>query len=187
MNKLLLGAIAATVSFAAAPSAHAAQYLTITGPSGTFGDDNVTCANNGVTCSFDRTFTFTTPTGFNLASADISSILTGNNFATNIDFSTVTFNGVNFNTILTGTQEFRNLLNQSIVAGGTNTLFVAGIVGAPNSTTPANASFTGNLSFASVNSAVPEPATWAMMMLGFGGMGFAMRRRNRTSARIRFA
>ena len=25
--------------------------------------------------------------------------------------------------------------------------------------------------------AVPEPATWAMMLLGFGAVGFAMRRR----------
>jgi hypothetical protein len=29
--------------------------------------------------------------------------------------------------------------------------------------------------------AVPEPATWAMMLLGFGGMGVAMRRRRRSS------
>jgi hypothetical protein len=28
--------------------------------------------------------------------------------------------------------------------------------------------------------AVPEPSTWAMMLLGFGGMGLAMRRRRRT-------
>ena len=35
--------------------------------------------------------------------------------------------------------------------------------------------------------AVPEPATWAMMMLGFGAMGFAMRRRPAANARIRFA
>jgi len=27
-------------------------------------------------------------------------------------------------------------------------------------------------------SAVPEPATWAMMLIGFGAIGFAMRRRN---------
>jgi hypothetical protein len=27
-----------------------------------------------------------------------------------------------------------------------------------------------------VTGAVPEPATWAMMLLGFGGIGFAMRR-----------
>jgi hypothetical protein len=26
--------------------------------------------------------------------------------------------------------------------------------------------------------AVPEPASWAMLLVGFGGVGFAMRRRN---------
>ena len=34
--------------------------------------------------------------------------------------------------------------------------------------------------------AVPEPATWAMMMLGFGAMG-AMLRRRRTVTRVRYA
>jgi hypothetical protein len=29
------------------------------------------------------------------------------------------------------------------------------------------------------NSGIPEPATWAMMLLGFGGIGFAMRRSRR--------
>lgn len=33
---------------------------------------------------------------------------------------------------------------------------------------------------------VPEPATWAMMMLGFGAMGAALRRR-KTDIRIRYA
>jgi hypothetical protein len=32
--------------------------------------------------------------------------------------------------------------------------------------------------------AVPEPSTWAMMLLGFGGMGMAMRRRRRASKRM---
>ena len=32
--------------------------------------------------------------------------------------------------------------------------------------------------------AVPEPATWAMMMLGFGAMGASLRRRRDT---VRFA
>ena len=27
--------------------------------------------------------------------------------------------------------------------------------------------------------AVPEPATWAMMLIGFGAVGFAMRRRQK--------
>ena len=34
--------------------------------------------------------------------------------------------------------------------------------------------------------AVPEPATWAMMLLGFGGIGFAMRMRTRTT-RVSYA
>ena len=34
---------------------------------------------------------------------------------------------------------------------------------------------------------VPEPATWAMLMLGFGGLGYAMRRRSQVSTRIVFA
>jgi hypothetical protein len=37
---------------------------------------------------------------------------------------------------------------------------------------------------------VPEPSTWAMMLLGFGAIGFAMRRRRQTSGdriRVRFA
>ena len=41
--------------------------------------------------------------------------------------------------------------------------------------------------YAIQGTAVPEPATWALMMLGFGGIGYAMRRRPTVSARIRFA
>jgi hypothetical protein len=36
-------------------------------------------------------------------------------------------------------------------------------------------------------SAVPEPATWALMMVGFGGMGYAMRRKPKVGTRVRFA
>lgn len=32
---------------------------------------------------------------------------------------------------------------------------------------------------------VPEPATWAMMLLGFGGVGFMVRRRPSANARLR--
>lgn len=36
-------------------------------------------------------------------------------------------------------------------------------------------------------SAVPEPSTWAMMMVGFGAMGLAVRRRGRRTARVAIA
>jgi len=38
---------------------------------------------------------------------------------------------------------------------------------------------TGSFGGAATFTAVPEPATWAMMLLGFGVVGFAMRRRRR--------
>jgi hypothetical protein len=45
-------------------------------------------------------------------------------------------------------------------------------------TAPANGAVaTGNLTFQV--QAVPEPGTWGMMLLGFGAMGFAIRRRRR--------
>ena len=37
------------------------------------------------------------------------------------------------------------------------------------------------LSNIDVNSAVPEPGTWAMMLLGFGAIGVSMRRRKRVT------
>ncbi len=36
-------------------------------------------------------------------------------------------------------------------------------------------------SASAVTAAVPEPATWAMMLMGFGAMGFALRRSKRTN------
>jgi Carbohydrate binding domain/PEP-CTERM motif len=39
-----------------------------------------------------------------------------------------------------------------------------------------------DVSVQGVMGAVPEPATWAMMLLGFAGIGFAMRRRGSTQA-----
>jgi hypothetical protein len=41
-----------------------------------------------------------------------------------------------------------------------------------------------NTGFAAVqlSSAVPEPAAWAMMLLGFAGLGFAFRRSRRKAA-----
>lgn len=39
---------------------------------------------------------------------------------------------------------------------------------------PQGGAVTGNLS---VNSGVPEPGTWGLMLLGFGGIGFSLRRK----------
>ncbi|MBB3695261.1 PEPxxWA-CTERM sorting domain-containing protein [Sphingomonas sp. BK580] len=44
--------------------------------------------------------------------------------------------------------------------------------------------FTG-FSFDSTTAAVPEPATWLMMIVGFGGIGAAMRRKRAQAATLR--
>jgi len=43
------------------------------------------------------------------------------------------------------------------------------------------------VNFSFTSGAVPEPGTWAMMLLGFFGLGAAMRRKPATATRVRFA
>lgn len=40
----------------------------------------------------------------------------------------------------------------------------------------------GRVDYITVSGAVPEPATWALMLVGFGALGYAVRRRRITSA-----
>lgn len=44
-----------------------------------------------------------------------------------------------------------------------------------------------NVSVTAVTGAVPEPATWAMMLIGFGGIGLSLRRRRKFTAAPQFA
>jgi hypothetical protein len=164
MKKMLLTATAAFAAFAATP-ATAAQFITISGPSGNYGDDEVTAG------AFTRTFTFTQAmvAGFNLSAIDFSSVATS--AFTDLTIASVTFNGVSLNTLSSGTFDYRNLGNQPIL--GTNTIIVTGTSGG-------NGSFTGNLAFTAIQ-AVPEPGTWALMLLGFGVVGYSMRRRPQIS------
>ena len=56
----------------------------------------------------------------------------------------------------------------ALLDAGTYTLTIEGTRGTTGS-------FGGNVAFTA--QAVPEPATWGMMLMGFGVVGFAMRRR----------
>ena len=59
-----------------------------------------------------------------------------------------------------------DLTFQALDSGGDNSAFIDGV---------------------SVAAAVPEAATWGMMILGFGAMGFAMRRRAKVRTNVSFA
>ena len=186
MKKLLLSMTAGVAAIAMAPAANAAQTITITGPSGFFGDDSVQAGSSSVAAvpgvggfafgtgpgttggagSFTRTFTFLTPTGFNLTNVVANNV--ASDTLTNLDFSSVTLNGVAF-TLTGGVIENATLLNQALIQGGNNILTLSGVTGG-------DAALSGNLSFSAVP-AIPEPATWAFMLIGFGAVGYSMRKR----------
>lgn len=50
-----------------------------------------------------------------------------------------------------------------------------------------NRAVTVTLTSRDIGGAVPEPATWMMMILGMGAVGFAMRRQKQQQARVNFA
>jgi hypothetical protein len=163
MKKLFLAAmLAATV--AAGASAAYADTFTLTFPAPTA--DGSTSANygrGGITGSFTDTWNFTLPSG--LSSATISSILTAN--SNNVNFTTVTLDGVPLIVDSTGSFESRHILNVPITSGP-QTLVVTGSLGAGTGT----GAYGGVISF---SPAVPEPATWALMILGVGLAGGAIR------------
>ena len=160
-KKIIALGLAAAALTAVATPAMATQTIVITGPSGTFGDDSVTLQG-----LFTETFNFLTPVGYNLTNASISTSAAGGN---NINFTSVLLNGTAFTLTPTGVFEFGTLSNFGLIPGANNTITV-------NGTNTGDTSFAGSLVFA----AVPEPATWGMMLLGFGVMGVSLRRRRRS-------
>lgn len=174
--KTLKAALALAIAAAALPATASAAVITVdtSVPAGSFGNNNVTCAG-AVPCAFTDTGSFVTPTGYNRVSLSITSV--ASDAATNIDFSPtqVLFNGVAF-AITNGTVDTGQLLSQALIAGATNNLSITGTSGG-------NASYSGTLSFSNV-AAVPEPGTWALMLVGFGAVGFSMRRRRSATAHL---
>lgn len=162
------------LALAFSTNANAALVVFTTGDSaGTFRNFDVTCTPLAGPCSFTDTATFITPNNFTSLSATISSILSGDNLATNIDFTSVMINGVEFAVGSTGTTEFRFLSDLLLGPGKQNTLTVSG-------TTGGDASYAGTLTFAGVAGVIPEPSTWMMMIMGIGLAGVALRRRRQT-------
>lgn len=103
---------------------------------------------------------------------DLNSLLIGPQPITN--FVSLT-NGISFNLIgITSVTRTPGFLD--VTANGT--FNVAGFDPTPGIfylSTQAS----GNTTFSAAATAVPEPSTWGLMLLGFGAIGFAMRRRRR--------
>ena len=126
---------------------------------------------NVLTPTFDDTFIFTLPEG-GFASASLITIAVS--AVTNIDFTSATLNGVALTRSPTGSFEFASIQDFGVMAGN-QILNVTGTSGG-------NADYSGTFVFTPL-AAVPEPSVWALLILGFGLVGFAMRRNKATSLR----
>jgi hypothetical protein len=121
---------------------------------------------------FQDFFEFTT-TFARLATVEISSAYATGNFSQNVNFVS---NGTRLNFTLipaTSTGQFENrFLANVLLPAGLQTIKIQG-------SSAINGSYAGTLSL----SGVPEPATWAFMIIGFGAIGAASRRRIANTAR----
>ena len=179
MKNVLLAAGVAAIGFAAAPSAYAAtfpvgsaNFKAAPGPDGTFAG---AFFNTGIAAGeFSDTFTFTLPAdGFGSGTVTTSANFLGS--ANDLDFTSVLINGVAADLTKVGDGVFESAYKNMIPisAGQLNTITVTGF-------SRGNGAYGGQASF--IPSAVPEPATWAMMLVGFAMVGATARYRRRNSA-----
>lgn len=119
---------------------------------------------------FEDTIDFTTPS---VGTADVGvlyfKVLSG------ITDLTASFNGTAINLVNVGGGLFAGGVSKS-VGPGLQSIVVAG-------TSTGGGSYSGNVTF---SAAVPELATWLMMIAGVGFTGFAMRRR-KTAYSVNYA
>ena len=169
MKKLLLAILASTV-MAGASAAYADTFTLTLPPPAADGSISANYGRGGITGAFSDTYNFTLPAG--ITSATISSILTSG--GNNVNFTTVTLNGTALLVDSTGSFESRHIFDVPTVAGP-QTLVVTGTL---NNGTGSGA-YGGVISY---SPAIPEPATWALMILGVGLAGGAIRQTRRRAA-----
>lgn len=116
--------------------------------------------------AFTDTYTFNYPGSGDLSASAIS---IGIN-AFNIDFTSVTLNGILLSISNSGSLSTAFTVTDLINQPGPATLIINGISGNLGS-------YGGNFNVA----AVPEPETYALMMAGLGLVGFAARRKQKTA------
>jgi len=168
MKNLLFAVAAGAALMAAAPFANAATVLNFTfSPDGNSAVASFNSSGTGTT--FSDTYTFTLPAGF--ASTALTSAAV--NGTTDTAFTSVAMNGTTLTTNSTGTIDEKSLIHVAVNPGA-NTLVV-------NGTSGGLYSYGGNISFMRLTAGVPEPAGWAMMILGFGSAGAMLRHRRRTA------
>ena len=176
MRNMALGAASLALAVGIAPAANATVFHTfhigdmpnfyIT--SGTPFSSSITANfGNGFTgpVSFDDTYEFTIPqtgTGSGSISTSFSSL------SNKLTISSVIINGTPYVVPSNGSGQYLAVSGIPIVANVMNTIEVLGATSSKGGTYSGTATF---------SAAVPETASWVMMLGGFGLIGAAMRRR----------
>lgn len=182
-TKTMLAAVAALMA-STAPASAAVFNWTYAAPAGTglvavTASGTITTTNTTTTVSGRQAYTVTGITGTRngvaitgLASAFPTTFGGADNFlfTTGLPFTDL---GVSFS-LASG-----SYANFFLDAGTTGEFFATNLAGTAGRT---NAQ--GVFTYSAVGGAVPEPSSWALLVLGFGVAGYAMRRR---TAKVAFA
>ena len=179
---LTLGCAVGAMAFAVPASAATPINFEIDGTTGTLRAVAISCDAGPAGCAgnFTAMGSFMRPAIFGSTPGEVALTLSTSTLfnGSNIDFVSGTLNGtpLTFNRLSGGQFEFGFV--GPIAMMDVNTLNISGF-------TSGNGSFAGDISF----SAVPEPSTWAMMLIGFGAIGWMVRRRRSTKigANVSFA
>ncbi len=164
---LLLGSIALSTAFAAVPANAQSVTFTLTGSrTATFTLDD----------SIPDSFTSNALTGDQIFFNNIAGSFGGMAGTADISFGTNLLADLNIQSSNLG---FTQLTGAGDLFSGdpANPIFNTGTFSLSGGFTAGAATLT--ITRAAV-AAVPEPATWAMMLIGFGAMGMSLRRRRRT-------
>jgi len=180
LKHTLMGMVATGLALACAPAANAEDFFApdmniALGPNGTI---TATFGNSGIAAGFfTDTFSFTIDDdGFGSgAIVTNSDLLEGIN---DTDLLSVFVNGLPLQGLIIGQFESGWITGVPIAFGVLNQVVINGF-SRGNGSYGATATFTPS-------AAIPEPATWAFMLLGFGAIGLAARHRAR-STKISFS
>lgn len=161
-----IGAFPLAFSASAANAATVFDQISLTGPGTDFFGATITDELG----AFTHVFNFTL-TGPNAANASVTTIELG---SIDIDFSSIQLDS-NFFTQTGFDPNAENWeIGATLLGAGPHSLTLKGsVVG-----TSQDGSYSG------VMNVVPEPATWGMMILGFGAIGAVMRRRQKVAVRF---
>ena len=189
MKKLAISLAATAAAVAIAPSASAQATCTQTYDVGTVGSTTLSSGNVfTITAPGARTlcYTFQLTQAMTLSSAGFT-VAAGSPFAFNITpgslnlYSSATAsNYATYSPITSSVSATYDSFGPMPLA--TN-YYMIQVMGTSSASTSNTADVGSSFRFSPVASAVPEPAAWALMILGFGVVGYAMRRR----PSIRFA